>query len=219
DVPKPAGWDRFWHPGSSGFRKQRDPCTFPFSYKGRRYTACTMDDSKRPWCATTSNYEANHKWRYCDSSPCVFPFIYKGKTYQNCTSSGKLWCSTTGNYDVDKKWTYCSKPGRTGDGGNYDKPCVFPFIYKKFKFRTCTNLAEAKGKFWCSTTDNYDRDHQWSYCSVSLRCTFPFIYKGRSYSSCTTDRLWCATTSDYDKDGKWKFCTRKGESLCLCRAN
>ncbi|CAM4703026.1 unnamed protein product [Caretta caretta] len=42
-----------------------EPCTFPFRYKGRKYTACTMDDRKRPWCATMSNYEADHKWRYC----------------------------------------------------------------------------------------------------------------------------------------------------------
>ncbi|CAM5123239.1 unnamed protein product [Natator depressus] len=50
------------------------------------------------------------------------------------------------------------------DRPSHGKPCVFPFIYKKFKFHTCTNLAEASGKFWCSSTDSYDRDHQWSYC-------------------------------------------------------
>ncbi|CAM2110256.1 unnamed protein product [Caretta caretta] len=86
--------------------------------------------------------------------------------HYTCTSdgesSGHLWCSTTRNYDVDKKWTYCSTPDY--DRPSHGKPCVFPFTYKKFKFHTCTNLAEASGKFWCSSTDNYDRDHRWSHC-------------------------------------------------------
>ncbi|XP_030400593.1 matrix metalloproteinase-9-like [Gopherus evgoodei] len=92
--------------------KSEKPCTFPFWYKGRRYTTCTMDDSKRPWCATTRNYDADHKWRYCgmaavggnsESGPCVFPFIYKDTTYHSFTAvddkMGQSWCATTPNYD------------------------------------------------------------------------------------------------------------------------
>uniref|UniRef100_A0A452GQV3 Fibronectin type-II domain-containing protein n=1 Tax=Gopherus agassizii TaxID=38772 RepID=A0A452GQV3_9SAUR len=45
-----------------------ETCMFPFSYKGRWYTACTMDNSKRPWCATTSHYEADRKWKYCGTA-------------------------------------------------------------------------------------------------------------------------------------------------------
>ncbi|CAM5173229.1 unnamed protein product [Eretmochelys imbricata] len=97
---------------------------------------------------------------------CAFPFLYNKQMHHTCTSngesSGHLWCSTTRNYEVDKKWTYCSTPDY--DRPFHRKPCVFPFIDKKFKFHTCTNLAEARGKFWCSSTDNYDWDHQWSYC-------------------------------------------------------
>uniref|UniRef100_A0A452GRK9 Fibronectin type-II domain-containing protein n=1 Tax=Gopherus agassizii TaxID=38772 RepID=A0A452GRK9_9SAUR len=91
-----------------------ETCMFPFSYKGRWYTACTMDNSKRPWCATTSHYEADRKWKYCgtaDSSPCVFPFIYKGKTYRSCTAvndqMGRPWCATTPSYDKDHLWRFC----------------------------------------------------------------------------------------------------------------
>uniref|UniRef100_A0A8C4YGT5 Fibronectin type-II domain-containing protein n=1 Tax=Gopherus evgoodei TaxID=1825980 RepID=A0A8C4YGT5_9SAUR len=107
-----------------------EPCMFPFSYKGKLYTACTMVDSKRPWCATTRNYEVDHKWRYCGtqiacpascllpySSPCVFPFIYKGKTYHNCTAvddkMGRPWCATTPNYDKDHLWRFCLSKGES----------------------------------------------------------------------------------------------------------
>uniref|UniRef100_A0A8C0GVZ1 Uncharacterized protein n=1 Tax=Chelonoidis abingdonii TaxID=106734 RepID=A0A8C0GVZ1_CHEAB len=96
------------------------PCTFPFWYKGRRYTACTRDDSKRPWCATTRNYDADHKWRYCGTagtSPCVFPFIYKGTTYHSCTAvddkMGRPWCATTPNYDKDHLWRFCLSEGES----------------------------------------------------------------------------------------------------------
>ncbi|CAM4688908.1 unnamed protein product, partial [Lepidochelys olivacea] len=115
------------------------PCFFPFVYqghtfhtcitewshrakpwyKGRKYMACTMDDRKRPWCATMSNYEADHKWRYCstaESSPGVFPFIYKGKTYHSCTAvddqMGRPWCATTPNYNKDHYWRFCLSEAR-----------------------------------------------------------------------------------------------------------
>ncbi|XP_026519044.1 uncharacterized protein LOC113409400, partial [Terrapene carolina triunguis] len=89
-------------------------------------------------------------------------------------------------------------------------------------YSSCTTDGQRDKKLWWTTTDNYDKDDWWRFCSPmgpdSLPCTFSFKYKGKSSSACTRDGstdkwLWCATTGDYDKDGKWKFCTRKGESL------
>ncbi|CAM4702889.1 72 kDa type IV collagenase-like [Caretta caretta] len=152
-------------------------CTFPFVYKKQLFYTCTNAGDKMGhfWCATTHNYDRNKLWSDCPDTilggnaagkSCAFPFLYNKQMHYTCTSdgesSGHLWCSTTRNYDVDKKWTYCSTPDY--DRPSHGKPCVFPFIYKKFKFHTCTNLAEASGKFWCSSTDNYDRDHRWSHC-------------------------------------------------------
>ncbi|CAM4671973.1 unnamed protein product, partial [Lepidochelys olivacea] len=129
------GFFRYIYGGNAGGQ----PCFFPFVYqghtfhtcitewshrakpwyKGRKYMACTMDDRKRPWCATMSNYEADHKWRYCstaESSPGVFPFIYKGKTYHSCTAvddqMGRPWCATTPNYNKDHYWRFCLSEGR-----------------------------------------------------------------------------------------------------------
>lgn len=49
-------------------------------------------------------------------------------------------------------------------GGNSGgKSCVFPFVYKNQTFYTCTK--EEKGRFWCATTRNYDKDLEWSYCA------------------------------------------------------
>lgn len=49
------------------------------------------------------------------------------------------------------------------------QPCVFPFIYKKQTFYTCTNQDAQLGRFWCATTGNYDKDGQWSYCADTSR--------------------------------------------------
>ncbi|CAM5130784.1 unnamed protein product [Natator depressus] len=134
-------------------------------YRGRKYTACTMDDRKRPWCATTSNYEADHKWRYCstaavwgssESSPGVFPFIYKGKTYHSCTAvddqMGRPWCATTPNYDKDHYWRFCLSEAYGGNSNG--QGFTFPFVYKTQLFSSCTNAGDKMGHFSCATTHN-----------------------------------------------------------------
>ncbi|XP_060138097.1 uncharacterized protein LOC118094637 [Zootoca vivipara] len=211
-------------------------CTFPFIYKGNSYSTCTtegMSDGKH-WCATTSNYDTDKKWMYCnvtgpdskvESPTCVFPFIYKGLSYSTCTSEGmsdgKLWCATTSNHDVDKKWVYCNV---TGPDSNGEGPsCVFPFIYNGKSYSACTTDGMSDGKCWCATTSNYDLDKKWMYCNdtgpnpevESPTCVFPFIYKGLSYSTCTSEgmsdgKLWCGTTSNYDVDKKWVYCNVTG---------
>ncbi|CAM4617406.1 epididymal sperm-binding protein 1-like [Lepidochelys kempii] len=207
------------------------PCTFPFSYKGRVYTACTTDDSKRPWCATTSNYEADRKWRYCgtavaggnsDSSPCVFPFIYKGNTYHSCTAvddqMGRPWCATTPNYDKDHLWRFCLSKAYGGNSNG--QRCTFPFVYKNQLFYSCSNAGDKMGNFWCATTHNYDQDKLWSYCPDTIlggnaagkSCAFPFLYKKQMHHTCTSDgessgKLWCSTTRNYDVDKKWTYCS------------
>lgn len=46
-----------------------DPvCVFPFIYKDKLYTTCTSDgmSNGKCWCATTSNYDVDKKWTYCN---------------------------------------------------------------------------------------------------------------------------------------------------------
>ncbi|XP_008584980.1 PREDICTED: cation-independent mannose-6-phosphate receptor [Galeopterus variegatus] len=44
-------------------------------------------------------------------------------------------------------------------------PCVFPFIFNGKSYEEC--VVEGRAKLWCSTTANYDRDHEWGFCRHS----------------------------------------------------
>nr|XP_020668994.1 epididymal sperm-binding protein 1-like [Pogona vitticeps] len=218
------------------------PCIFPFIFEGRIYRNCTTDgqNNRTLWCATTSNYDAHKKWKFCqdyaetpDPDPkedhpfCVFPFIYKGNTYNACTtegmSDGKLWCANTSNYDVDKQWVYCN-----ATDADPKSLCVFPFIYNQKLYLSCTTDGMFGRTPWCSLTQNYNKDLRWTYCEPTgpgeIRerppCIFPFTYKGKEYSNCTGDgrrdrRPWCATTDSYDMDSKGKFCQVSGSGAIV----
>ena len=40
-------------------------CVFPFKYKGKTYDSCTFVGGSKPWCALTSDYDADGKYGYC----------------------------------------------------------------------------------------------------------------------------------------------------------
>ena len=100
------------------------PCVFPFHYKGKEYSQCIRDESKKndgAWCATNVEGEEIVDWGYCaedkcaeqtveerrtslfhpcnttEEVPCIFPFRYKNTLYAKCIAEdngGVLWCST-----------------------------------------------------------------------------------------------------------------------------
>nr|XP_034991084.1 epididymal sperm-binding protein 1-like [Zootoca vivipara] len=151
-------------------------CVFPFIYKGKSYSTCTsegMSDGKL-WCANTSNYDIDKKWVYCTVTEaaaepkdlCAFPFMYNGKLYDSCTTHGmsqkKPWCSLTADYNADLQWTYCepSGPGEVAES----PPCIFPFIFKRQFYHSCTTDGRRDKKPWCATTGDYDTDKKRKLC-------------------------------------------------------
>uniref|UniRef100_A0A8C1G8U4 Insulin-like growth factor 2 receptor n=1 Tax=Cyprinus carpio TaxID=7962 RepID=A0A8C1G8U4_CYPCA len=49
---------------------QNEVCTFPFKFMDKFYTECTADGRTdgRKWCATTSDYNKDHKWGFCSGA-------------------------------------------------------------------------------------------------------------------------------------------------------
>ncbi|XP_060112243.1 epididymal sperm-binding protein 1-like [Heteronotia binoei] len=104
------------------------PCVFPFTYNNTKYSTCTKEGSKFgwPWCATTSSYDKDHKWKRCyekehggnsNGKPCVFPFVYRHRKFYTCTDENSrprmFWCATTSNFDKDEKWSYCADTSKS----------------------------------------------------------------------------------------------------------
>ncbi|KAM4815966.1 cation-independent mannose-6-phosphate receptor [Urocitellus parryii] len=55
-------------------------------------------------------------------------------------------------------------------------PCVFPFTFNGKSYEEC--VLEGRARLWCSTTADYDRDHEWGFCrQTNSHRTSAIIFK------------------------------------------
>ncbi|XP_078670214.1 uncharacterized protein LOC144910713 [Branchiostoma floridae x Branchiostoma belcheri] len=180
----------------------RDPrCVFPFYYKEKWHSDCTMENSIIPWCAWDYVLE-NGRWSYCqtteqtpahnegsglekspgedmsgsgDETPCVFPFRYHGIWYSGCTLVDSVvpWCAWDRDYE-EGRYTVCTQGRKT----------------------TNKHPTEAS------------EDSEVSGSGDEEKCSFPFMYGGVLYTGCTkVDSAvpWCAWDRHY-LEGRYSIC-------------
>lgn len=70
-----------------------------------------------------------------------------------------------------------------------NKTCVFPFKYKSITYLTCINNDQTD--YWCSLTDDFDRDQQRGKCSLGLTSNAQFEVCALSTASSNYRRFTC----------------------------
>uniref|UniRef100_A0A0P4WA71 Fibronectin type-II domain-containing protein n=1 Tax=Scylla olivacea TaxID=85551 RepID=A0A0P4WA71_SCYOL len=189
-----------------------EDCEVPFYYNKKTFTNCTMEDSKRPWCAVeVDQLRKPIRIKFCRGKEGI---VYHGKHVEAPRKS---------------RGPESNGPITTKNG----EACVVPYKFKGKVHMGC--YCDGISPCWCPlriSSDYYPLDSD--YCAdndtvvpiehlqvnmsdvpMTVRngpCTFPFVYNGLAYTKCAcvdAPECWCAVSltqtnepavSDYCKD-------------------
>ncbi|PFX26436.1 Fibropellin-1 [Stylophora pistillata] len=143
-------------PGRRTDNPQGACCTFPFTYGGTTYNACTMVDHSQLWCTLKAGY--SRSWANC-VGPChKNPCLNEGVCTE--TQNDSYNCKCAGGYSGDNcEIELPCLPGRKTDNPQ-GACCVFPFLYGGKTYNACTMADHSR--LWCTLRAGYSRS--WANC-------------------------------------------------------
>ncbi|KAM4807628.1 hepatocyte growth factor activator [Rhinophrynus dorsalis] len=137
------------------------------------------------------------------------------------------------------------KASTNKDSPKDGKKCKFPFRYRGRMHATCIPSVD-RFKFWCATTNNFDRDREWGYCvdassTETEKCFDEDHYEyydiGESWSrihsgkvetcTCQDGMIECHRRERYTacienpclNGGACRLMISTGKTICGCRGN
>ena len=146
-------------------------CIFPFKYDQKTYTACTLTDNVKPWCATgldDEGFVVDDDWGECmenkeeDGNQMVGTDVIIDRVPKSIHT-------TDNEHETDT--TQQLRDGNKGKDeipiSSNGKPCFFPFKYESEIFSDCTSKYSYNGVPWCATgidLEGYVVDKEWGEC-------------------------------------------------------
>lgn len=113
-------------------------CVFPFTLMKKQYTDCTTDESTdgRKWCATTSNYDRDRKWGFCNATNSKRQSSILFTCDQSAGHGSPLLFSETAGCSATFQWrTSAVCPPRKME-------CTLVSQHQTFNLRTLSSLTE-----------------------------------------------------------------------------
>jgi len=197
-------------------------CVFPFIYHGTQYFECTDKDIKKPWCATTSNYDIDGMWGHClgetretTEAPKATKFT---STEGQAATTGTQASSESTSVTEGHVTSHATHAYTSGTSVATETP-----LSDEFQPSSTVGTTPMPSTFAAPVTGVYSDWSHWSLCSATCgggtqertrKCTFPKDTKGGvdcsslgpSLETRECNALLCPEDGGYSKWSDWSTC-------------
>ncbi|XP_064639554.1 zonadhesin-like [Lineus longissimus] len=122
---------------------------------------------------------------------CQVDQLWKMDKCVNRCGTGEKWHGATNKCYQDPMYPTTTE-GNAGGAG-----CVIPFLFGGKWQEDC--VPGANNKKWCGTTENYDQDKKWGYCSAACRTSAGLVKMAGDAWTEGKEKVFCNTDGSIGK--------------------